>query len=777
MTVVALLLSMAMAQAGLSGTVRDTTGGAVPGAVVVVRTASGSERQTTTGPDGRFTFDNVPDSGTLVVRAGGFAVKEQPLTSGEVDIVLAPATRFETVTVTPTRTEERLGNIPASVTVLRSEDIARSPGLVADDVLRRIPSFSLFRRSTSLVTHPTTQGVSLRGIGPSGVSRTLVLLDGAPFNDPFGGWVYWTRVPIESADRIEVVDGSSSSLYGNFAMGGVINIVTSRPAPRTVELKTQYGNKDTRKLDFLGSDVWGRLGVAVDGSVFDTDGFKVVAPSERGVIDNEGFAEYYTIGAKADYRANDRVNLFVRGSYFDEERSNAKVAETNDSTFTSLSGGVRARLFDDSDLQVRVFYDEGEFHSTFFAVPATTPPRNVVRLTVDQNVPTTSIGTSAQWSKVFTGAHVVSAGADFRRIDGDSEEDLYGQVPGALVSPIHPAFLQTLRVSGGTQRILGAFVQDVFTPVENLTLTASVRVDSWRNYDAHNFERDAATGAPTQNDRELPDKSDSVASPRVAAMYRAGDRVSVWGALSSGFRAPTLNELYRQFRVGLVQTFANDQLGPERLIGGEAGVNLALADNLSVRTTFYDNRVRNPVSNVTIGPNLQQRQNLGRTRVRGLQFDTEYLINSSWRVAGAYLFNDAKVTENDRDPDLVGKFLPQVPKHRGSLQLDYSDDQLANISFALQFFSRQYDDDDNVRGVPSEGCGVSQPRCLAGGTPGLPGYGVADVMVSRVLTRNVELFFGVQNLFDEEYFVGTNPTLVGTPRLVNGGLRLKFSAR
>jgi iron complex outermembrane receptor protein len=105
--------------------------------------------------------------------------------------------------------------------------------MAADDVVRQIPTFSLFRRRSSLASHPTTQGVSLRGIGPSGVSRTLVLLDGVPFNDPFGGWVYWSRVAIETADHIEVVDSSSSSLYGNYAMGGVIHFVTSPPARRT----------------------------------------------------------------------------------------------------------------------------------------------------------------------------------------------------------------------------------------------------------------------------------------------------------------------------------------------------------------------------------------------------------------------------------------------------------------------------------------------------------------------------------------------------------------
>src|SRR5579872_4110370 len=130
----------------------------------------------------------------------------------------------------------------------------QSPALIADDALRNVASFSLFRRTSSIAAQPTTQGVSLRGIGPSGQSRTLVLLDGIPFNDPFGGWVYWTRVPLESVDRVELTEDSSSSLYGNIAMGGVINIITAHPTPHTVDVNTQYGNDNSPKFDFFASN-------------------------------------------------------------------------------------------------------------------------------------------------------------------------------------------------------------------------------------------------------------------------------------------------------------------------------------------------------------------------------------------------------------------------------------------------------------------------------------------------------------------------------------------
>ncbi len=245
----------------VAGTVRDASGGVIAGASVRLEAAGGHEQQTRTAADGRFHFAHPPaDPQQLVVSAPGFAERRVPIVSGEpAEVVLAPAGPLETVTVTPTRTDTRLGNVPASVSVITRRDIEASPAVVADDLLRQLPEFSLFRRSSSLVSHPTAQGVSLRGIGPSGVSRTLVLLDGVPFNDPFGGWVYWTKVPMDSLQQVEVVDSPSSSLYGNYGMGGVINLVTRPPAPHTFELTSQYGSRRSPELDSAGQQ---RLGPA-----------------------------------------------------------------------------------------------------------------------------------------------------------------------------------------------------------------------------------------------------------------------------------------------------------------------------------------------------------------------------------------------------------------------------------------------------------------------------------------------------------------------------------
>jgi outer membrane receptor protein involved in Fe transport len=777
--IVALMLASASdaAEPSVSGTVRDTSGGVVQGAVVIVRQPGTPERQVITGADGRFTID-APEGAelTIIVRAGGFAEAVKRLTAsertGELDVLVSPASVLETVTVTPSRAEQKVVDVPASVNILKSEEIRQSPAVVADDVLRQIPTFSLFRRTSSLSSHPTSQGVSLRGLGPSGVSRTLVLVDGTPFNDPFGGWVYWTRVPLEDVDRIEVVDGPSSNLYGNYAMGGVINIMSGRPARRTVEIKPQYGNHNSPKLDVSGSDVWGKVGVLANVSVFDTDGFPIVAENERGIIDNNATVKFQNYNLKLDYTPNERVNAFVRGGYFSEDRNNGKILEVNDTQWSAVSGGVRVRLPDESDLQASLFGDIEHFHSTFLAVTppsVTVPPRSIVRLTVDQHVPTNAFGGSVLWSKALGVTNFFSAGTDWRWVDGDSQEDSYNAITGPVVPPVQGSILVVKRVSGGTQRSIGAFLQDVLTPLSALSVTLSARVDGWRNYDAHNLENNYPSGTPTVNNRLLPDRDDVVVSPKVAAVYHVTDRINVWGDVASGFRAPTLNELYRQFRVGTVLTLANEQLGPERLVGGEFGVNLIPARNLTVRATYYDNQVSNPVSNVTIstvGANVvQQRRNLGQARVRGLQTDMEFRPSTFWRVTAGYLNNHATVEEYAANPALVGNYLPQVPKNRGSVQVTYANPKYVMVSVGVQFVGRQFDDDQNIRVVPGET------------EPGLPAYTLADLMVTRTVSRNFDAFIGVQNLFDTVYIVGTLPTTTGSPRLVNAGVRVRFSGK
>ena len=220
----------------------------------------------------------------------------------------------------------------------------------------------------------------------------------------------------------------------------------------------------------------------------------------------------------------------------------------------------------------------------------------------------------------------------------------------------------------------------------------------------------------------------------------------------------------------------NNQLGPERLVGGEIGVNVEPVRHLTWRTTWFDNRVTNPVSNVTLSTTpsqvTQQRQNLGRTRMWGVQTDVEYDLGASWKLSAGYLYDRATVEAFATNPALVGNDLPQVPRNRGSVRVAYANPRLATIAVDVQALGSQFDDDQNTRSIPA--AALAEAGLSASTPPGLPKYAVVDASASRALGKNLDVFVGAQNLFNTEYFVGTLPTTIGSPRMVNAGVRVRL---
>ena len=751
----ALAMSIAGASQGrgegvLSGQITDQTDLAVGGVQIRLRGLSTAVvRVSRSGQDGSFRIQDLPpDSYQVRLRAPGFTEHAEVVLLGEnqtlnLNIRLRVALLPETITVTPTGSAQRVGDLAASVSVLNEDAIHRSPALALDDVLRQVPTFSLFRRTSSLAAHPTSQGVSLRGIGPSGVSRTLVLLDDMPFNDPFGGWVYWSRVPLLSIDRIEIVEGPHSNLYGNYAMGGVIHILTRRPEKRTLAMEGRVGNRETAKLDFFASDVWGSWGLSLDGSLFHTDGYQIVAPGQRGSVDIEANAKHHNFNLKLDYTPSANFNFFVKGSYFSEERSNGTPLQNNDSQYRFLGGGVRFRTPDNSEWQASFFSQFQTFGSTFSAVAA---DRNSERLALTQEVPTYGYGGFTQWSKSVSSSHLLSAGFDWRWVDGESQEIVYIRTPPVPVR---------LRDVGGRQRAVGVFLQDSWTLLPGLQALLSARFDHWRNYDASREELAVFSGTETRVD--FPDKDNGRVSGRIGLSYQVTDSVSLWSAVGTGFRTPTLNELYRQFRVGSVTTLANFDLAPERLKGVEGGVNHALNDKLFWRVTGFWSRLKDPVSNVTLTPTLRQRQNLGRSRTWGLQTELEYRPSRRWLFAGAYLLNDSTVESFPANPALEGNRLAQVAKHKFTLQAAYMNPQVVDVALMGKLIGPQFDDDLNLFKLGS--------------------YFVLDATLSRRLGETTEAFLAVENLLNREYPVRSNPASIGTPLLIQGGVRFQIRGR
>jgi outer membrane cobalamin receptor len=664
--------------------------------------------------------------------------------------VLAEPNRLEEVVVTADRVEQPLRDVPASVTVVDRDEIERSAALTVDDLLRRVPGFSLFRRSSSLVANPTTQGVSLRGLGASGASRTLVLLDGVPLNDPFGGWVPWARVPVESLERVEIVRGpAAATAWGNYAMGGVVNLVTRKPETREADVAVEGGTRGTARTDVRVADRVGAVGATVAGGWLDTDGYPVVRDDRRGKIDVDAASVRGVLDGRATWAPGPVLHLHANA--FTEDRGNGTPLTNNTTDALDLDAGAKWR-----DVRVLAYGRMQRFDSTF---SSQADDRDSEKPASAQRVPSSAAGGSAVWSHAF-GWNRPSAGADVAWVDGVSDEDVRFQ-QGRFV---------TRRRSGASQQTAGVWGGDAVTPLPGLRVDVGGRLDVWRSLDGFRRERTFATGEVTRDDR-FPDRTETIPTGSIAARQEVTATDAIRGAVYRGFRAPTVNELVRPFRVRNDITEANPRLDPERLFGGELGTEHT-ADRWNADATAYWNEIDGQIANVTIGkgpgtvapcgtvPNggvCRQRQNLGGSRVRGVEANVAVRPFAGWTASAGYLFSDAVVTSAPADRALEGKRVPQVPRHQATAELAWEGPRGVTAAVLIRYVGRQLEDDRNT--LP------------------LGGFAAIDVFVGWRIDAHWDVFFRVENALDRTYEVGRTADGVvttGAPLLAHGGVRARF---
>jgi outer membrane receptor protein involved in Fe transport len=737
----------------VEGVVMDQAGAPISGAEVAFNSKAFTATQTTNA-EGEFVFAAVSsDSGTLVVRAPGFATFKQPWSStapaiARLIIGLVPAPVSEQITVTAERTETRVSDTAASVVVLADEDLSTTAALTLDDALRQVPGFSLFRRSGSRTANPTSQGVSLRAVGASGASRAVVLADGIPVNDPFGGWIYWGRVPRESVSRIEVVQGGASHLYGTDALGGVINVITREPNDSTLSFEASYGNQQTPNASLFAAGRRNKWGAQIAAEAFHTDGYILVDERERGRVDTPAGAEYTALEVTLDRLLSDKGRAFIRGSVFGESRENGTPLQQNRTHIRQLAIGGNWQSQDAGSIFARAYGSTQVFDQDFSAIAA---DRNSETLIRSQRVPAQQWGASIQWSRAAGSRQTLVAGIDAREVRGASDELAF--VGGRLTSAVG---------AGGRARTIGVFGQDIIRITPRWLVTIGARADRWRNYDALSTTSPLAQPGPTRV-TGFADKTETAFSPRLSILHKLTANVSFVVSGYRAFRAPTLNELYRSFRVGNILTLANDQLRAERLTGGEAGANLsAFNRRLNVRGTFFWSEITRPIANVTlsVAPDLitRQRQNLGRTRSRGVEIETEARVTTTVSLSGGYQFADATVLRFPANTLLEGLLIPQVPRHQLTFQARYSNPQRVTLAVQGRAVGAQFDDDQNR---------LQLNRFFS-----------LDAFVSRQVMSGVELFAAAENLFNQRYDIGRTPVrTIGPPLLARFGVRLRLGSR
>jgi outer membrane receptor protein involved in Fe transport len=717
--------------ATITGTVVDGSGAPVAGASVSVL-VNGQERRGTTGDRGTFEIADVPE-GEAEVRAiaPGFAQTSVSVeSSAPARLVLQPAVLVDAVTVTASRGADRLATA-ASTTVVTSAELLNSAAGGLDDALRNTPGFSLFRRSSSRVSNPTTQGVTLRGVSGSGASRTMVLADGLPLNDAFGSWVYWNKVPQAAIERVEIVRGATGDLYGADALGGVVQVLTFAPGRTRLRATVDGGSHDTARVSaFGGVQRAGWFGEG-SGEWLQTDGVVTIAPEAAGSVDVPADSDYTTGFLGGGYNPG-LWHASARVSLYSETRGNGTPLQVNDTEWTQVSGEAGGAMGGGAWL-VRAAGGTQEYFQTFTAVAAT---RATERLTTEQTTPSSFANLSGQWTGSW-GAYGLLLGAEGKHTSSEVEEFRYS-ITNVRSGPFF---------AGGSETAGAGFGRISVRPFDALTVVGGVRVDAWES---------------KPDDPALPEHSKVFISPRVSAQLRltdpqgSGMDVTVHASAYGAARTPTLNELHRGFRVGNVVTNPNPTLDPEQLTGFEGGL-LVSGDRLSWRVTGFWNRLSDAITNVTIATTptqiTRERQNTDTVRAAGVEIEADVRPHPYWTIGGLVGYTQSNFTSTPAQPALEGNRVPQVPTYQLGAMLTYTNPHFVTAAAQMRVFGDQFDDDLNEFE--------------------LNGFGVLDVSVSRELFRSVQAFLAIENVFDTEYDVGRTPVrTIGWPRTIRVGARL-----
>jgi outer membrane receptor protein involved in Fe transport len=589
------------------------------------------------------------------------------------------------------------GDAAYDVVTIDRDALSRSAGDRLETILRDAAGFQQFRRSDSRSAHPTSQGATLRGLGGNASSRALIVLDGIPQGDPFGGWVNWSAFAPATLGEVRVTRGGGSGAYGAGALAGTIELNSISPddvAPLSAGLF--YGNRNSIDADAGLSSKLGSGVVQVSASYQRGDGFIPIIASQRGAVDvaapyRQGSLSgrvLLPVGVTTELQANTLL-------FFDQRtRGTAFTANRNGGADASLRlvGHGSWRWEASTWLQMR------EFRSQFSSVAAS---RATVSQSLDQyGVPATGIGGRFEIRPPLGDDIEMRIGGDARRTSGKTQE-LATFIAG---NPTR------IRDAGGRTLTTGTFADLSLTLWDQLTLTGGARVDRWTITHGRLVERTLATGALLPTSGLFPERKGTEPSGRAGLAFKPLASITLHSAAYTGWRLPTLNELYRPFRAGNDLTVANPALQPERLKGVDGGVEWHPLSSVRFAVSGYWNRLDNAIGNVTLGLGpctlagnvvaaggaCRQRNNLDAIVSKGIEAEGE-IRYGDWRLSGSYAYVDARVRASGVAAALKGLRPAQTPSHNASVTLAWAPADRPSFSTTLRYVGNQFEDDQNSR--------------------------------------------------------------------------------
>ena len=596
-----------------------------------------------------------------------------------------------------------------------------------EETLSRIAGFQQFRRADGRSANLSAQGVTLRAIGGNASSRTLILRDGVPVADAFFGYIPFSALPATEISRVTVTRGSGTGPFGAGAIAGVIAMDSTPLSERApAELALAGGSRSAWRGDAALALPLGAGHVAIDLHHDRGDGFQTTPANQRVAATEPARYRSSAGSIAAEIPLASNVGLQARISVFRDQRTLRFAGADNGGEGADASlriiGQGRWQWEALGWAQARDFSSIVVSSSTF-------------RPTLNQRAtPTTGWGTKVEIRPPLPANQTLRVGLDLRGAKGEAVEDVLAATGVRTLT----------RRAGGDSRIIGGWAEYDWRSGA-LVLSGGARVDHWQLDDGTAIENPASG---PQRVTQYPDRSGTIGSFRGGAAWQVTQQLTLRTAAYTGFRLPTLNELYRGFTVFPVVTRANPTLRPERLRGVEIGAEWAPSDAIRATLTGFDNRLRDAVGNVTIAPNVRERQNIDAIHVRGAEVALQ-VAQGAWAFDTAWAYSDARV-RNGTDPHLRPA---QSPVWSGNAQIHWTAPNAARLTLAMRHVGMQYEDDSN------------RDR--------LPAATTFDAILRYPLNRRFTLTASVENLADKQVVTRNSGGSIdlGAPRSFWLGLR------
>lgn len=614
-----------------------------------------------------------------------------------------------------------------------SERLAADASGRIENILSDVAGFQQFRRSDSRSANPSAQGATLRSLGGNASSRTLILLDGVPQADPFFGYIPFSAITPDRLSSVRVTRGGGNGAFGAGAVAGTIELNSAgRDDLPGAYAAAYYGSNDARELSAGVATNLGAGFATVSGRWDRGDGFFTTPRDVRQASDVRAAYKSWSTALRAVAPLAPDVELQFRGLVFQDKRT-LRFAGADSSS-------------EGQDASIRIV-SQGRWQWDALAYIQSRNFSNIVisatslRKTLDQrNTPSNGIGGKIELRPPVGNAHNLRIGTDARLARGELFEDVYSAVTGQVTAR---------RNAGGRTATVGAFAENDWT-LGRLTLTAGLRADRWTINNGFFAER-ASSGSVVRDD-QFADRAGWQTSARAGGLFAAGNGVALRAAAYTGFRLPTLNELYRPFTVFPVATRANERLTVEKLRGIEAGLDYEAA-NLSFGATLFYNRLDDAIANVTIGTNLRRRDNVDAIVAKGVELSAAAQIDSV-SITASYAYSHSEVQASGTAAALDGLTPAQSPRHAASATVRWT--PIANhiLSATARYVGAQFEDDLEANILPSA----------------LTFDGFVQIPVAKGLM----LIGRAENILNEQVVtrkVGTSVDL-GTPRTLWIGLKI-----